>query len=155
MSRRRAPKKRIVSPDPHYSNITVQILVNNLMKDGKKSLAYKIVYQSIEEIKGRSDQDPLQLIEKAVANVTPSAIVKARRIGGSTYQMPIAITPDRGKSLGIRWILNASRTRAGKSMISKLSNELLDAFNNQGNAIRKKQETLRMAEANKAFARGK
>lgn len=153
MSRRRTPKKRSVPPDPIYTNTTVQIIVNNLMKHGKKSLAYKIVYQSIEQIKGRSETDPIRLIEEAVANVTPSAVVKARRIGGSTFQMPISISPDRGKALGIRWILNASRARAGKSMISKLSNELLDAFKNQGNAIRKKQETLRMAEANKAFAR--
>lgn len=155
MSRRRTPKKRIILPDPLYNSILIHMIVNRLMKNGKKSLAYKIFYQTLLEIKQKTDQDPLQIIEQAISNVTPGVIVKARRMGGSTFQVPLAIDKQVGIGLAIRWLLVACRNRAGKSMVGKLTSEFLDASKNQGNAIRKRDEVLKMAEANKAFAKGK
>jgi small subunit ribosomal protein S7 len=153
MPRRRTPKKRFLSPDPVYDSRLIHMIVNRLMKKGKKSLAYKLIYQSMQQIAEVTQQDPVKLIEHAVRNVTPLVEVKARRVGGSTYQVPIEVDPDRGTALAIRWILSSCRNRSGKNMISKLTNEFIDCSKSIGNAIRKRDEIHKMAEANKAFAK--
>nr|YP_009105573.1 ribosomal protein S7 [Lobosphaera incisa]AIT94273.1 ribosomal protein S7 [Lobosphaera incisa]AIY30223.1 ribosomal protein S7 [Lobosphaera incisa] len=153
MPRRRTPKKRFLSPDPIYDSRLVHMVVNHLMKKGKKSLAYRIFYAAMKQIGEITEKDPVQVIEQAIRNATPLVEVKARRIGGSTYQVPLTVNPERGTALGIRWILSSCRSRSGRDMISKLTNEFLDASKNMGNAIRKRDEIHRMAEANKAFAK--
>jgi small subunit ribosomal protein S7 len=153
MSRRRTPKKRNVMPDPVYDSRLVELIVRQIMRKGKKSLAYKIMYESMNQIAETTQQEPLVIIEQAIRNATPLVEVKARRVGGSTYQVPLEILPERGTALAIRWILSACRNRAGRNMASKLTNELLDASKNSGNAIRKRDEIHKMAEANKAFAK--
>jgi len=153
MSRRRTPKKRSVMPDPVYDSRLVELIVRQIMRQGKKSLAYKIMYESMNQIAETTQQEPLVIIEQAIRNATPLVEVKARRVGGSTYQVPLEILPERGTALAIRWILSACRNRAGRNMASKLTNELLDASKNSGNAIRKRDEIHKMAEANKAFAK--
>ena len=153
MSRRRTPKKRIVMPDPVYDSRLIELIVRQIMRKGKKSLAYKIMYECMTQIAETTQQDPLAVIEQAIRNATPLVEVKARRVGGSTYQVPLEILPERGTALAIRWILNACRNRAGRNMASKLTNELIDASKNSGNAIRKRDEVHKMAEANKAFAK--
>lgn len=153
MSRRRTPKKRIVMPDPVYDSRLVELIVRQIMRKGKKSLAYKIMYETMTQIADTTQQDPLILIEQAVRNATPLVEVKARRVGGSTYQVPLEVLPERGTALAIRWILTACRNRSGRTMSIKLTNELLEASKNAGNAIRKRDEMHKMAEANKAFAK--
>lgn len=153
MPRRRTPKKRTILPDPVYDSRLIEMIVNRLMKKGKKSLAYRLCYQTLKNIADTTQQDPIQFIEEAVRNATPLVEVKARRVGGSTYQVPVEVPPERGTALALKWILTASRNRSGKTMISKLTNEILDASKNVGNAIKKKDEIHRMAEANKAFAK--
>ena len=153
MPRRRTPKKRSLSPDPIYDSRLVHMVVNHLMKKGKKSLAYRIFYAAMKQIGEITEKDPVQVLEQAIRNATPLVEVKARRIGGSTYQVPLTVNPERGTALGIRWILSSCRSRSGRDMISKLTNEFLDASKNMGNAIRKRDEIHRMAEANKAFAK--
>lgn len=153
MSRRRTPKKRTVMPDPVYDSRLVELIVRQIMRQGKKSLAYKIMYESMNQIAETTQQEPLVIIEQAIRNATPLVEVKARRVGGSTYQVPLEILPERGTALAIRWVLNACRNRAGRNMASKLTNELIDASKNSGNAIRKRDEVHKMAEANKAFAK--
>lgn len=153
MSRRRTPKKRVLVPDPVYDSRLIEMIVNRLMKEGKKSLAYRLLYQSMKQLSEITEQDPVRVIEQAVRNATPLVEVKARRVGGSTYQVPIEVDPDRGTALALRWILGSCRSRSGKTMVSKLTNELLDASKNLGNAIRKRDEVHKMAEANKAFAK--
>jgi small subunit ribosomal protein S7 len=153
MPRRRTPKKRIILPDPVYDSRLIEMIVNRLMKKGKKSLAYRLLYQTLKQIASTTQQDPIKLIEEAVRNATPLVEVKARRVGGSTYQVPVEVNPERGTALALKWILTASRNRPGKTMITKLTNEFLDASKNIGNAIRKRDEVHKMAEANKAFAK--
>ena len=153
MSRRRTPKKRSVMPDPIYDSRLVELIVRQIMRKGKKSLAYKIMYESMNQIAEITQQEPLVIIEQAIRNATPLVEVKARRVGGSTYQVPLEILPERGTALAIRWLLSACRNRTGRSMANKLTNELLDASKNSGNAIRKRDEIHKMAEANKAFAK--
>jgi small subunit ribosomal protein S7 len=153
MPRRRTPKKKSVPPDPIYQNRLLQMIVNSLMKKGKKSLAYRICYRSMTQLKVITQKDPIIVIEQAIRNVTPLVVVKARRMGGSTYQVPLKVDPNQGTALAIRWILSSCRGRSGRDMVSKLTNEFLDASKNMGNAIRKKDEVHRMAEANKAFAK--
>jgi len=153
MSRRRTPKKRSVMPDPVYDNRLIELIVRQIMRKGKKSLAYKIMYESMTQISETSQQDPVLVIEQAIRNATPLVEVKARRVGGSTYQVPLEVIPERGTALAIRWILSSCRNRAGRSMSSKLTNELLEASKNSGNAVRKRDEVHKMAEANKAFAK--
>lgn len=153
MSRRRTPKKRLVVPDPVYDSRLIEMIVNRLMKEGKKSLAYRLLYQSMKQVAEITQQDPVKVVEQAVRNATPLVEVKARRVGGSTYQVPIEVDPERGTALALRWILGSCRSRSGKTMVSKLTNELLDASKNLGNAIRKRDEVHKMAEANKAFAK--
>jgi small subunit ribosomal protein S7 len=152
MSRRKIIKKRFPTPDPVYNNRLVSMLVVRLVKDGKKTLAQNIVCDALNIISYRLLQDPIEIFEKAIKNVTPLVEVKARRFGGATYQVPMEVTSFRGTNLSVRWIVKASRNRPGKTIALKLANELIDASKNSGDAIRKKQETHKQAEANKAFA---
>jgi len=152
MSRRGAAEKRPARPDPVYRNRLVNMLVNRFLKHGKKSLAYRILYKAMKSIRQKTNKNPLAVLRQAVRCTTPNVAVKARRRGGSTYQVPVEVKPSQGKALAIRWILGAARKRAGRSMAFKLSYELMDAARQTGNAIRKREETHRMAEANRAFA---
>jgi small subunit ribosomal protein S7 len=152
MSRRVVIKKRPIPADPVYNSRLVTMMSRRIMKSGKKSLAYRIIYTAFEIIKERTGTEPLEVFERAVRNATPLVEVKARRVGGATYQVPMEVRNDRGTALALRWLIQFSRARAGKSMASKLANELMDAANETGSAIRKREETHRMAEANKAFA---
>ena len=151
--RRRRPEKREILPDPVYGDLIVAKFINNLMKKGKKSLAEKIFYQSIEKIKkqGKVD-DGIELFKKALENVAPVLEVKSKRIGGATYQVPIEISESRQMALGMRWIITYAKSRKGQTMADRLSAELLAAANNDGSAVKKKEDTHKMAEANKAFA---
>jgi len=153
MSRRRTPKKRIIMPDPVYDSRLIELIVRQIMRKGKKSLAYKIMYDTMTQIAETTQQDPLMVIEQAIRNATPLVEVKARRVGGSTYQVPLEVLPERGTALAIRWVLIACRNRTGRTMSKKLRNELLEASKNSGNAIRKRDDVHKMAEANKAFAK--
>uniref|UniRef100_A0AAT9UUP3 Small ribosomal subunit protein uS7c n=1 Tax=Pallavicinia longispina TaxID=280536 RepID=A0AAT9UUP3_9MARC len=152
MSRKGFIEKRIAKPDPVYRNRLVNMLVNRISKNGKRSLAYRILYGAIADMKRRTKENPLFILRQAVSRVTPNVTVKARRIGGSTYQVPLEIRSTQGKALAIRWLLGASRKRSGRGMALKLSCELIDAAKDIGVAVRKKEETHRMAEANRAFA---
>jgi small subunit ribosomal protein S7 len=153
MPRRRTPKKRVVMPDPVYDSRVIELVVRQLMRQGKKSLAYRIMYESMNQLAETTQQDPLEVLEQAIRNATPLVEVKARRIGGSTYQVPLEVRAERGTALAIRWILLSARNRSGRTMSNKLTSELLDASKNSGNAIRKRDEVHKMAEANKAFAK--
>ena len=151
--RRRRPEKREILPDPVYGDLIVAKFINNLMKQGKKSLAEKIFYQSIEKIKkqGKVD-DGIELFKKALENVAPVLEVKSKRIGGATYQVPIETSEARRMALAMRWIIGYSKSRKGQTMADRLAAELLAAANNDGSAVKKKEDTHRMAEANKAFS---
>lgn len=153
MSRRRRAKKRIVSADPVYQSILVHMVVNRIMKNGKKTLAYKIVYKALDQIKQKTNTNPLKTLEAAIKNVTPEVEVKARRVGGSALQIPLEVKSERGTVLAIQWILSAARKRPGRGVVLKLTQELLDASKNNGGAMKRRGEVQRMAEANKAFAR--
>lgn len=153
MSRRRKAEKRHTEPDPKYNSVTLAKFINKVMIDGKKSCARKIVYQAIETFAKKAKiESPLEAFEQALENAKPSLEVKSRRIGGATYQVPVEIQGDRRTSLAMRWLIQFSRAKKGRSMTDGLSMELLDCFNNQGTTIKKKDDTHRMAEANKAFA---
>lgn len=152
MSRRAVVQKRPVPPDSVYNSRLVSMIVRRVMRSGKKSVASGIVYDALKIIEERTGSDPLETFERAVRNATPLVEVKARRVGGATYQVPMEVRPDRGAALALRWLIQFSRSRSGRSMASKLANELMDAANETGSAIRKREETHRMAEANKAFA---
>jgi small subunit ribosomal protein S7 len=152
MSRRIRVQKRPVPPDSVYNSRLISMTIRRLMKSGKKSVASRVLYGALKVIEERTNQDPLEVFETAVRNATPLVEVKARRVGGATYQVPMEVRSDRGVALALRWIISFSRQRAGRSMVSKLANELIDAANETGGAIRKREETHRMAEANKAFA---
>jgi small subunit ribosomal protein S7 len=152
MSRRTEIKKRPIPADPVYNSRLVTMTVRRIMHSGKKSTANRIIYGAFEIIKERTGGEPIEVFEKAVKNTTPLVEVKARRVGGATYQVPMEVKADRGTALSLRWLIQFSRARAGKSMASKFANELMDAANSTGGAIRKREETHRMAEANKAFA---
>ena len=152
MSRRSKPAKRIPLADPVYNSVDVSKFINRVMRRGKKSLAERIFYTTLEAIKERTNQDPLEVFQKAMSNATPLLEVKARRIGGSTYQVPIEVKADRGFALSSSWIIEAAKKRSGKSFKDKLTNEIIDASNGQGAACKKREDTHKMAEANKAFA---
>lgn len=152
MSRRRETPVRPVDADPRYGSKTVTKFVNRMMLQGKKSISYRNVYGAMSVIAEKSDKEPLEVFLKAVDNVKPMVEVKSRRVGGSTYQVPIEVRESRREALAMRWIINAARGRSGRSMREKLSAELLDAFNSTGVAFKKKEDTHRMAEANKAFS---
>lgn len=144
--------KRDVLPDPMYNSKVVTKLINNIMEDGKKGVAQKVTYDAFQIIAERTGKDPLEVFETAMNNVMPLLEVKARRIGGATYQVPMEVRPERRQTLGIRWILDAARKRGEKYMRLKLAGELMDAANNTGAAVKKREDTHKMAEANKAFA---
>ncbi|MGK7872078.1 MAG: 30S ribosomal protein S7 [Xenococcaceae cyanobacterium] len=152
MSRRTVRKKRTVTPDPVYNSRLVSMTIRRIMRSGKKSLASRIVYDALKTVGERTGSDALEVFEKAVRNLTPLVEVKARRVGGATYQVPMEVRQGRGTTLALRWLIQFSRSRGGRTMTSKLANEIMDAANETGNAIRKREETHRMAEANKAFA---
>nr|WMP11903.1 30S ribosomal protein S7 [Laurencia australis]WMP12114.1 30S ribosomal protein S7 [Laurencia australis] len=152
MSRRNIAKKRAIHPDAIYNSRLINMLTVRILKNGKKGLAQKIIYKSLDFIYNKTEEDPLKILEKAVRNTTPLVEVKARRIGGSTYQVPMEVRAYRGTNLALKWITKFAIDRTGHSMSMKLANEIIDASNDSGNAVRKKEETHRMAEANKAFA---
>jgi len=152
MSRRNRPAKRNIIPDARYHSVVVQDFINRMMRVGKKSVAARIMYTSLDLVAERAKKEGMEVLDAALKNVGPAIEVKPRRVGGATYQVPVEVAPDRRQTLAMRWILAAARARAGKSMAEKLAAELLDASNNQGAAIKKREETHKMAEANRAFA---
>ena len=153
MPRRREIQKREPTPDPIYQSALLTKFISTVMRDGKRSLAERILYDSLDLIKERTGDDPIKVFKKAIDNVKPSLEVKSRRVGGSNYQVPIEVNPNRRLSLSIRWLVGHARSRGdGKTMQEKLANELLDASNLRGGAVKKREDTHRMAEANKAFA---
>ena len=152
MSRRNISKKRFPEADSIYNSYLVSLLITRILKSGKKTIAKNIVYEAFEIIKKKTNQDPLEIFEKAIRKASPIVEVKARRIGGSTYQVPIEVSGFRATNLSLRWILQYSKQRVGRSMSIKLANEIIDTANEIGNTIKKKEETHKMAEANKAFA---
>jgi len=152
MPRRYRPEKREVQPDLRYGSAMLSMFINRLMKHGKKSTARAIVYNSFDIIEERTKKPPLEVFEQAMRNATPQVEVKPRRVGGATYQVPMEVSYHRQTSLAIRWLLQAARTRGGRSMADKLASEFMDAANKQGAAVKRKDDTHRMAEANRAFA---
>lgn len=152
MSRRHRAEKRDILPDPKYGNVVVTKLMNSIMHSGKKSVAEKIVYGAFDLIENKTRQNPIAVFEQALENVMPSIEVRSRRVGGATYQVPVEVRSERRQTLGIRWLISAARDRNEKTMIERLSAELMDAANNRGNAVKKREDTHRMAEANRAFA---
>ena len=152
MPRRREVPKREILPDPVYNSQLVTKFVNVVMKDGKKSVAEKILYDALDVVHERTGEDPMKIFKKAVENVKPALEVKSRRVGGSTYQVPIEVRPSRRLALSMRWLIQAALNRSEKTMNQRMANEFMDAAQNRGTAIKKKEDTHRMAEANKAFA---
>jgi small subunit ribosomal protein S7 len=152
MSRRSIVKKRYPDPDPTYNSLLVSLLTARILKSGKKTLANKIVTETFALVAEKTDEDPIQVFEKAIKNITPLVEVKARRIGGSTYQVPLEVNRYRGTTLALRWLIKAASDRSGRTTSLKLASEIMDASSGVGNAVRKREETHRMAEANKAFA---
>lgn len=152
MPRRGAVAGRDVLPDPIYNSKTVTRLINNIMLDGKKGVAQTIVYGAFDIVKTKTDKNPLEVFEKALENIMPSLEVKARRVGGATYQVPLEVRPARRQTLGMRWLVSYARKRSERTMGERLAGELLDAFNNTGSAVKKREDTHKMAEANQAFA---
>ena len=150
--RKRRAEKRNVLPDPVYNSKVITKLINQLMLDGKRGKAEKIVYDAFDMIHERVGENANDIFKKAMENVIPSVEVKARRVGGANYQVPVEVKPDRAQALALRWIVNATRSRGGKTMAEKLAGEIVDAVNGNGGAFKKKEDTHRMAEANKAFA---
>ncbi|MEO0230208.1 MAG: 30S ribosomal protein S7 [candidate division WOR-3 bacterium] len=151
MRRRRAPERE-VTPDPKYGSVIAAKFINNLMWDGKKSIAQKIFYQALELIEQKTKQDGMEVFEKAIENVKPKLEVRPRRVGGATYQVPVEVRPKRQLSLAIKWIIKAARQRPERRMFERLANELIEASQNQGGAIKIRENTHKMAEANKVFA---
>jgi len=145
-------EKRDVLPDPIYGNKVVTKLINQVMLDGKRGIAQKICYGAFDLIKERTGRDPMEVFEEALNNIMPVLEVRARRVGGATYQVPVEVRPERRQTLGLRWLVNYARDRGEKTMIERLAGEIMDAANNTGGAVKKKEDTHRMAEANKAFA---
>ena len=152
MPRRGNVPKREILPDPIYNSVLVTKLVNSIMLDGKKGVAQKVVYGAFDIIKEKTDKDPLDVFTTALENIMPSLEVKARRVGGATYQVPVEIRPERRQTLALRWLVDFSRKRGEKTMAERLAAEIMDAANNAGNAVKRKEEMHRMAEATKAFA---
>jgi small subunit ribosomal protein S7 len=150
--RRAKPEKREILPDMRYNSVNVQTMVQHVLKRGKKSVAVGLIYKAMDMIQERTSKNPLDVFDGALKNVSPVMEVRPRRVGGATYQVPMEVSSDRRTTLAIRWILSAARERAGKSFPDKLAGELIDAFNETGSAIRKRDETHKMAEANRAFS---
>lgn len=152
MPRKGSVAKRKVPPDPVYNNVDVACLINKIMRTGKKNVAEKIVYEAFEMVKDKTKRDPMDVLSQALNNVMPLIEVRPRRVGGANYQVPVEVRPDRSRSLGIRWLVSYARGRSGRNMVDKLAQEIIDAANGTGGAVKKKEDTHRMAEANKAFA---
>jgi len=152
MPRRNRPPKRIPPNDVKYDNLHVAMFINRMMRGGKKSLATRIMYQAMEAMGERTKKDPVEVFETAIRNVAPAVEVKPKRVGGSTYQVPIDVSQERGITLAMRWLIQFARDRSGRSMAEKLANEFIDASNLRGGSVKKREDTHRMAEANKAFA---
>ncbi len=152
MPRRFRPLPRPTLPDIRYNSVLIGMIINRMMYSGKKSTARKIFYTAMDIVGDRAKRDPMEVLESALRNATPTVEVKPKRVGGSTYQVPMDVDKERGEALAMRWILSAARARSGRSMAEKLAAEIMDAFNNTGAAVKKKEETHRMAEANRAFA---
>jgi small subunit ribosomal protein S7 len=152
MSRRHRAEKREVNPDPKFKDLILSKFMNNLMRDGKKSTAEGIVYGAFDQMEQKAKQDPVTLFHQALENVMPAIEVRSRRVGGATYQVPVEVRPERRQALAIRWIITAARARNENTMVDRLSGELLDAANNRGTAVKKREDIHRMAEANRAFS---
>lgn len=152
MPRRGNVPKREILPDPVYNSVLVTKLINSIMLDGKKGVAQKVVYEAFDIVKAKTDRDPLEVFTEALNNIMPSLEVKARRVGGATYQVPIEVRPDRRQTLGLRWLTSFARKRNEKTMKERLAYELVDAVNNTGSSVKKREDTHKMAESNKAFA---
>ena len=152
MSRRHRAEKREVNPDPKHNDIVITKFMNAVMKEGKKSVAESIVYGALERMETRAKSDPVVLFRQALENVMPAVEVRSRRVGGATYQVPVEVRTERRQALAIRWLISAARSRNESTMVDKLSGELLDAANNRGSAVKKREDTHKMAEANRAFS---
>ena len=152
MSRKKSASKKITILDTKYKSAIIPKLINSLMFDGKKTIAEKIVYDAIDKIKTKSKDEPITIFNQAITNIKPTVEVRSRRVGGATYQVPVEVRPDRRKALAIRWIISSARTRGEDTMGDRLSSELIDAANNKGNSVKKREDTHKMAEANRAFA---
>ena len=152
MSRKKTQPKKNIVPDPKYNSTIIPKLINNIMYDGKRGVAAKIVYDAIEKIKKKSKEEPINIFNEAINNIKPTVEVRSRRVGGATYQVPMEVRQERGTAMALRWLVTFSRARNGKSMSQKLAGELMDAANETGSAVKKREDTHKMAEANKAFA---
>ena len=152
MSRKKSSSKKIILTDAKYKSTIIPKLINSLMYDGKKTIAEKIVYDAIEKIKSKSKDEPIAIFNQAITNIKPTVEVRSRRVGGATYQVPVEVKSKRSQALAIRWLIDASRKRKDKKMSDKIFNEIYDAYQNRGSAIKKKEDTHKMAESNKAFA---
>ena len=152
MPRRRRAEKREINPDPKFGDVVLSKFINCVMYDGKKSVAEKIVYGALDRIQEKMRRDPVEVFHEAIENVKPQVEVRSRRVGGATYQVPVEVRPERRQTLAIRWIIAAARARNENTMMERLANELMEAANNRGAAVKKKEDTHRMAEANRAFA---
>ncbi|MEL7729358.1 30S ribosomal protein S7 [Citromicrobium bathyomarinum] len=152
MSRRRRPEKREILPDPKFKDLVLSKFMNNMMYDGKKAVAEKIVYTALDTVEAKAKANPVELFHAALDNIKPQVEVRSRRVGGATYQVPVEVRPERAQALAIRWLISASRGRPETTMSARLSGELMDAANNRGNAVKKREDTHRMADANRAFS---
>jgi small subunit ribosomal protein S7 len=152
MARRRAAEKREVLPDPVYGDPVVSKFINSVMREGKRSVAERILYGAFDKMRSRTGRDPVELFHDALQNVRPPLEVRSRRVGGATYQVPVEVRPDRRQTLAIRWLIDSARKRSEKAMMDRLAGELADAANGRGAAVKKREDTLRMAEANRAFS---
>ena len=152
MSRRHAAEKRKILPDAKFGDLILSKFMNNLMVDGKKSTAERIVYNAMDRVETKIKRVPLEVFHEALENIMPAVEVRSRRVGGATYQVPVEVRPDRRQALAIRWLISAARSRGENTMVDRLSGELMDAVNNRGNAVKKREDTHRMADANRAFS---
>ena len=152
MSRKKTQPKKNVVPDPNFNSTIIPKLINNIMYDGKKTVAEKIIYDAIDKIKSKTKDEPITIFNEAINNIRPTVEVRSRRVGGATYQVPVEVKSKRSQALALRWLIDASRKRKDKNMSDKIFNEIYDAYQNKGKAIKKKEDTHKMAESNKAFA---
>ena len=152
MSRKKSQPKKDIVPDPKFNSTIIPKLINNLMYDGKRGIASKIVYDAIEKIKTKSKDEPINIFNEAINNIKPTVEVRSRRVGGATYQVPMEVRPKRAQTLAMKWIVDSAIKRNEKTMKERVANEIIDAFNNKGNAVKKREETHKMADANRAFS---
>ena len=152
MSRKKTQPKKNITPDPKFNSTIIPKLINNIMFDGKRGVAAKIVYDAIEKIKTKTKDEPINIFNEAINNIKPTVEVRSRRVGGATYQVPMEVRPKRAQTLAMKWIVDSAIKRNEKTMRERVANEIVDAFNNKGNAVKKREETHKMAEANRAFS---